>query len=447
MQNQSPEEENLSDLLIESRMSRVSDRPKKLESLIDTQAMRFLEAMDFQSFDNLSSAFEKFMMDAPLFQGDIAFSRAAAALDLTAKLFATIDTDKNSLISREEFAYLLLKTTEANRQALAWLIENFNAFTQACFFKDQIAKDDIEAARNVFHGLKLAHEKFGFNKQPSKENLSALDPEQIQAFLDANKGNLSPHEVSGLGYLLEHVLKVKKDGPAQGKNQSELEHADKRLDNETKEKKDRQEKQADKEENKELADKLEGKLSEKELQALAGVLDAKSLRTLQASKLNSFESLFNAFAELIEDALGFKGKTPFDKAGNAFDSSANIVSEVDLDPEHLFTKSELLIISKLSQNKDKRQLSWVAKHFDNLVNALKLPGKASKKDLRKAGNVFHGLGFLSDRFEFEGDASKIPKEQMQLRLKHYLQNHPEAREARNKAALEDLLKFMERHSN
>ena len=75
------------------------DRPKKLESLVDTQAMRFLEGMDFRSFNNLSSACEQFMMQAPLFQADVSFANAAMALDLTAQLFPTIDTDKNNLLN------------------------------------------------------------------------------------------------------------------------------------------------------------------------------------------------------------------------------------------------------------------------------------------------------------------------------------------------------------
>ncbi|MBX9686359.1 MAG: hypothetical protein K2X27_06625, partial [Candidatus Obscuribacterales bacterium] len=180
MTNQPADEEELGDLILEFREKRLVDRPKKLDTMIDTQAMRFLEAMDFQSFGNLSSAVEKFMMDAPLFQGDVSFSRAALALDLTAQLFSLIDTDKNNLISREEFAYLLLKTNEANKQALSWLIENFNAFTQACFFKDQISRDDIEAGRNVFHGLKVVNDKFGFHKQPTAENLQELDHDQVK---------------------------------------------------------------------------------------------------------------------------------------------------------------------------------------------------------------------------------------------------------------------------
>lgn len=116
---QQPDENEVQDLLIEAVSPKQIERPKKLQSMIDTQAMRFLESMDFNSFDNLSSAFESFMSEAPLFQSDIAFSRAALALDLTAQLFPLIDSDKNHLLSREEFAYLLQKTNDANRQALS----------------------------------------------------------------------------------------------------------------------------------------------------------------------------------------------------------------------------------------------------------------------------------------------------------------------------------------
>ena len=82
------------------------------------------------------------------------------------------------------------------------MTENFNAFTTARFFQDQIGKDDIEAARNVFHGLKIAKDKFGFDKQPTKENLKDLDADKINDFLVKSGDSLNPHETAGLKYLL-----------------------------------------------------------------------------------------------------------------------------------------------------------------------------------------------------------------------------------------------------
>ncbi len=421
MSNTPADEEEISDLLIESKPRRVVDRPKKLESLIDTQAMRFLEGMDFKSFNNLSGAFEQFMMDAPLFQSDASFASAAMALDLTAQLFSTIDTDKNHLLSREEFAYMLQKTTDANRQALSWLVENFNAFTQACFFKDQIGKDDIEAARNVFHGLKVVNDKFGFNKPPSLENLNDLDPAKVKEFLDANKDSLSPHEAAGLKYLLDHIKKHAAKSDKMGKKDG-IEKTEKTEKNSINQK-------------------------GKRLQELDGVIDQKSLKTLQALKLNSFDSMFHAFVGFLEDPASFRGDTPFNKAANALDTSASLVSDLEMDPEHMFTRDEMLIVTKLSPSKEKKQMSWLVKHFDAFTKAFFLPGKAKKRDLLGARNIFHGLGFVRERFDLDEDEDPMAAQDMKREIKNYLEGHKGVLEAHNRIGLQQLVDFMERHAN
>lgn len=420
MQNPKQDAGELKDLVIDANSDRIVERPKKLQSMIDTQAMRFLEAMDFQSYEDLSGAFRQFMMDAPLFQGDVAFSRAALALDLTAQLFSTIDRDKNHLLSREEFAYLLLKTTEANRQALSWLIENFHAFTQACFFKDQIAKDDIEAARNVFHGLKIAQEKFGFNKQPTLENLQELDAAQIKDFLEKNRAGLTPHEASGLVYLLDHIKTNVND------NEEAFE------DSETK-----------------TSDKLDNDVEtgrEDGLKKLDGIVDKQTLHTLRALKLNNFESLWEAFAAFLEDPAAFRGDTPFVKAENALDASANILSELEMDSEHPFTRSEVIIVGKLSGSKDKKQLKWFARFFDALTKTFFLPGKTKKKDLFAARNIFGGLSFVRENFDCESAALLGNRQDLNRQIKLHLQSRQHQLEERHKRGLEELVRFMEEHA-
>lgn len=437
MSSQGPSDQEASDMLIEAIKPKTLDRPKKLQSLIDTQAMRFLEAMDFQSYNDLSSAFDKFMMDAPLFQGDVSFSRAAAALDLTAQLFSTIDRDKNHLLSREEFAYLLLKTTEANRQALSWLIENFNAFTQACFFKDQISRDDIEAARNVFHGLKIAKDKFGFDKEPTAENLQYLNEDQIKDYLAGNKGKLSAQEVAGLTYLLDHLRKFGKKKT--GKKPGELEHEEEDSNKETE--------TADKKV-KDATDKTKEKEKERDpLDDLEGILDPKSLKTLRAMKMNSFESMFGAFIEFIEDAISFRGETPFEKSADALDVSAKVLSELDMGEDHSFTREELTIIAKLTGSKEKRQVSWFARHFDGILKSFFVPpGKAKRKDVIKARNVFHALGLVRDRFDVPPPNTPDSRAKIEAQIRSFLANQNIAFEPQSRRSLEDLIHFMESRS-
>lgn len=435
MSKQLPSDEEASDMLIEAVKKKGLDRPKKLESLVDTQAMRFLEAMDFQSFNDLSSAFDKFMMDAPLFQGDVSFSRAAAALDLTAQLFSTIDRDKNHLLSREEFAYLLLKTTEANRQALSWLIENFNAFTQACFFKDQISRDDIEAARNVFHGLKIAKDKFGFDKEPTIDNLQYLNEDQIKDYLAGNKGKLTPQETAGLTYLLDYIRKFGKKRTAKKPGQPELEEEENGHSTETAEKK-----------SKDASDRVKEKERDP-LDDLEGILDPKSLRTLRGLKMNSFQSMFGAFIEFIEDAISFRGESPFDKSADALDVSAKVMSDLNMGEDHTFTREEMIIISKLTSPKDKRQVSWMARHFDGILKSFFVPpGKAKRKDVIKARNIFHALGLVRDRFDLPPENSPNSRAQIQAQIKGFLANQNVAFEPQSRKSLEDLIQFMETRS-
>lgn len=410
------------DLLIESINPRKVERPRKLESLVDTQAMRFLEAMDFQSFNNLSSAFEQFMMDAPLFQGDASFGQAAMALDLTAQLFPIIDRDKDSLLSREEFAYLLQQTNDANRTALSWLMDNFAAFSQACFFKDQIGKDDIEAARNVFHGLKIVKDKFGLEQSPTMENLGKLDPDQLKDFLDKNGKFLSKHEATGLTYLIDHIRKH-----FSGKDRSKGKETD----------------EASKPED--LEKQKENEITKGgNLKNLEGVLDERSLKTLKGLKLNSFENMLNAFTEFMVNGGSYKGDSPFTKAANAINASASLVDDLDMDKEHEFTQDELLIVSKLATSKGKKQLGWLVKHFEEFTRAFSFGKKTKKRQLLAAGHVFNGLDFVREDLIEEAIRTNIPVDKL---LKNHLAANYSSLKIRKKVALEQLVKFMETHAN
>lgn len=182
-----------------------SERPRGLEDVLDRRSLRILESLDLDSFDNLSNAFEQFLQDTPLFEGDTTFGKAALALDLTAQLFGEIDADKDHMFNRADLAFLLEKTTSENREALAWLVDHYDAFTQACFFQDGITKDDIESARNVFHGLHQIHEKFGFSEEATPESLHHLSPDGIRKYLHDNHDSLEAHDRAGLESLLSYI--------------------------------------------------------------------------------------------------------------------------------------------------------------------------------------------------------------------------------------------------
>ncbi|MBX9685412.1 MAG: hypothetical protein K2X27_01845, partial [Candidatus Obscuribacterales bacterium] len=223
-----------------------------------------------------------------------------------------------------------------------------------------------------------------------------------------NQSVLSPQEAAGLGYLLDHIKKNPKS--------------------------------KDKLQSKEKSDPLEAILKGKKLQALEGVLDPRSMKTLQALQMNNFESLFNAFVEMIEDPESFKAKSPFDNAANVLDSTDSFLKDLDMEDEHAFTRSELLIISKLSPAKDKKPLSFIAKHFDAFVKAFFLPGKARKKDINSSRNVFQGLSFVREHFDFEKATIS------DLQIREYLRQNQHLLQEKDKRGLADLLSFMETHA-
>jgi hypothetical protein len=84
-------------------------------------------------------------------------------------------------------------------------MEHYEAFTQACFFKNGITIDDLEAARNVFHGLRLVHEKFGFSEEATPESLQHLNADKIRTHLRDYGASMEPHDRAGLEALLQYI--------------------------------------------------------------------------------------------------------------------------------------------------------------------------------------------------------------------------------------------------
>ncbi|CAM6002442.1 unnamed protein product [Sphagnum balticum] len=181
------------------------NRPQGLENVLDKQSIHILESLDLEAFDNLYNAFESFLSDAPLFAGDTSFAKAAMALDATANLFSQMDQDDDHLLGKSELEYLLQSTTSDNVEALRWLVDHFDAFTGACFFQDKISCDDLESARNVFHGLKFVHEKFGFNEEATPETVQHLNAIRIENYLSDNRDHMEAHDVAGLEQLLAYI--------------------------------------------------------------------------------------------------------------------------------------------------------------------------------------------------------------------------------------------------
>lgn len=193
-----------------SEREQAIDSSAGLHMVLEKDEIRMLETLELNSFEHLQYAFEDIVNNAPLYEGTSSFQQAAIALDMAAKLFPAIDHDGDHMLSPSELESYLAQCNMANKEALSWLVSHYDAFSKACFFEGTVTRDDIEEARNVFHGLHHLHDQFGFEGAPSPETLAALSPAGILAYLEQHKAHLDSHEIAGLKGLAEHIASLKK---------------------------------------------------------------------------------------------------------------------------------------------------------------------------------------------------------------------------------------------
>ena len=192
-----------------SEKDQVVDSSTALHMVLEKDEIKMLETLELNSFEHLQYAFEDIVNNAPLFEGSSSFQQAAIALDMAAKLFPQIDHDGDHMLSPAELESYLAQCNSANKEALSWLVSHYEAFSKACFFQGTLTRDDIEEARNVFHGLHHLHDNFGFDGAPSPEALAGLSPAGILAYIDKHRDDLDPHEIAGLKGLADHIAKLK----------------------------------------------------------------------------------------------------------------------------------------------------------------------------------------------------------------------------------------------
>lgn len=192
-----------------SEKEQAIDSSAGLHMVLEKDEIRMLETLELNSFEHLQSAFEDILNNAPLYEGASSFQQAAIALDMAAKLFPAIDHDGDHMLSPSELESYLAQCNAANKEALSWLVSHYEAFSKACFFEGTVTRDDIEEARNVFHGLHHLHDRFGLEGVPSPEALATLSPAGIMAYLEQHGAHLDPHEIAGLRGLAAHVAKLR----------------------------------------------------------------------------------------------------------------------------------------------------------------------------------------------------------------------------------------------
>ena len=181
---------------------------RELRSL-DGDAVRVLEALNVNSFENALYAFDEFLENITLFNGANNFEKAANALDIASQAFTAIDANHDFVMTSEELnRYLAEHGMENVGHSLEWLASNFAVLQRLSFFMNGITRHEIDAARDLFHGLNYLNtnlERITTTKVGSKANLSE---KAILKFVDEQGGDLEEHDARGLRGLAKFLTRL-----------------------------------------------------------------------------------------------------------------------------------------------------------------------------------------------------------------------------------------------
>lgn len=176
----------------------------------EQDAVRIIEAMELNTFESALNMFEEFLSNISLFESskDKDFSQTARALDTAALTFSAIDANHDLLMTRDELkAYL---ASGNGNESLIWLLSKFSALQRLCFFLNAITRDELESARDFFHGLSYLKNNFEKFADPQRsDEVGSLSQKRIREFLRENR-NLEIHDARGLDGLVYYVERVNK---------------------------------------------------------------------------------------------------------------------------------------------------------------------------------------------------------------------------------------------
>ncbi len=172
----------------------------------DRQSMRMLESLTLNSFENVLNVFEEFLSGVPLFEGMTSFTAAALAFDAAAVAFAAIDADHDFLMRKVDLENYLSECDQRSSVHLKWLVANFSVLERLSLFVGNVSRDEIEVARDVFHGLSYLQKNIDTIHPPSSQGkLSAAD---LSVYLAKYGRTLEPHDARGLAGLAAHVRAI-----------------------------------------------------------------------------------------------------------------------------------------------------------------------------------------------------------------------------------------------
>ena len=182
--------------------------PEKDSPYFDKDSRYILESLNANSFENALNAFENFLNNVDQFCGSTPFMKAAHALDLAGLSFAAIDADHNFVMTKDELDTFVAEHGDGDTaDSMSWLRENFDTLEGMAFFMGGIAKNEIEAARDVFYGLSYIQENYDQVKAHGSGDNKGISDKQVADYLNAHGTKMDAHHARGLGELVNYLKK------------------------------------------------------------------------------------------------------------------------------------------------------------------------------------------------------------------------------------------------
>lgn len=182
---------------------------KRELSCLDIESFRALESLSLDSFQNALNAFDEFLENITVFEGANNFVKAANAFDVASTAFASIDANHDFVMAKEELeAYLSRCGGENVSRPLSWLSLNFGVMQRLSFFLSGISRSEIEAARDLFHGLNYLKSNLDKIAPKKGQNKGKLSEKSIVRYLRKHRSELDEHDVRGLSGLATYLNRL-----------------------------------------------------------------------------------------------------------------------------------------------------------------------------------------------------------------------------------------------
>lgn len=164
-----------------------------------------LETAGLDTFTSMLDAVEEFLTHLQLFDPNVAFGRAAFALNDAAAAFDSIDGNSDKRLSQQELARYAGRFEGNDKQYFEWILAHYDsiekAFTDGA---DGISKKDLEYAASFFTGLEFVFANF--DKLANSEDASGEHAKDGDASTEGVNGDAAIERgASGERVTLSHT--------------------------------------------------------------------------------------------------------------------------------------------------------------------------------------------------------------------------------------------------